>query len=59
MNGLGYNKRKLVLRKWHERTLSSALLGGSGRAVWKVKLVILGGKESGDCVGEAYGRQTC
>ena len=32
-SGLGCNKIRLVLRKRHERTLSSALLGGSGRAI--------------------------
>lgn len=58
-SGLGWNKRELVLRKRRERTLISALLGGSGRAIWRVGLAILGGKESGDSVEEAYSRRTC
>lgn len=43
-----------MLGKRQERTLSSALLGGSGRAIWREVGVSCfgGGKKSGDCIGE-------
>ena len=50
--GLGCDKRRLVLKRRHERTLSSALLGGSGRATYmEGRISYSWGKESRDSVG--------